>query len=70
MPYDLKSAKAPRLTGAGLSAAVALLENSASRALLSPGLIRDTGVAAFRKIALAEPPSVAPRLPRPARQVP
>ncbi|HRI50186.1 MAG TPA: amidase [Pseudomonadota bacterium] len=66
MPYDLKSAKAPRLTGAGLSAAVALLENSASRALLSPGLIRDTGVAAFRKIALAEPPSVAPRLPRPA----
>ncbi len=66
MPYDLKSAKAPRLTGGGLSAAVSLLENRAARAVLAPGLMRDTGVAAFRDIVLVEPPSVAPRLPRPA----
>lgn len=65
MPYDLKSAKAPRLTGAGLSAAVSLFENRASRVLLAPGLLRDTGVAAFRSVVLAEPPSVAPQLPRP-----
>lgn len=64
MPYDLKTTKTPRLTGASLAAAVGLLEWPPARALLAPGLLRDTGVAAFRRVHLTEAPSVLPALPR------
>jgi len=64
MPYDLKTTKTPRLTGASLAAAVGLLEWAPTRALLAPGLLRDTGVAAFRRAHLTEAPSVLPALPR------
>lgn len=64
MPYDLKTARAPRLTGTGLAAAAWLLETGPTRALLAPGLLRDTGVAAFRRVHLTEAPSVLPALPR------
>jgi Asp-tRNA(Asn)/Glu-tRNA(Gln) amidotransferase A subunit family amidase len=64
MPYDLKTTKTPRLTGASLAAAVGLLEWTPTRALLAPGLLRDTGVAAFRRVHLTEAPSVLPALPR------
>lgn len=64
MTYDLKTARAPRLAGLALSAAAGLLESPLTRSLLVPGLLRDTGVAGFRDLHLAEAPAVAPPVPR------
>jgi Asp-tRNA(Asn)/Glu-tRNA(Gln) amidotransferase A subunit family amidase len=64
VPYDLQTIRAPRLAGAALSAAPALLENSFTKAAAIPKMLRDTGLEAYRGRAVHEVPTVAPRLPR------
>ncbi|AUX44947.1 amidase [Sorangium cellulosum] len=66
MPYDLKTAAAPRLAGRALQALAAALDNPAAGALLLQKLHRDVGVLAMRRAELPEPPSVCPVLPRPS----
>src|SRR5450759_5039256 len=58
--YDLKSLKLPKLTGAGLKAFTAALENPLSRALLLPGLLENGGIPKLRRITVEEPPTLFP----------
>jgi Asp-tRNA(Asn)/Glu-tRNA(Gln) amidotransferase A subunit family amidase len=58
--YELKSLALPRLTGSGLSAFTAAVENRASRALLLPGLLKNGGIPRLRQITLSEPPTLYP----------
>ncbi len=64
MTYDLRSAKAPRLAGRALEAAALALENSATGLVASHKLLQDLGILDFRRVPLAEPPTVGPDLPR------
>lgn len=66
MPYDLKTAPAPRLTGNALKAFAAALDNPASGALLLQKLHKDFGILEVRRAAISEAPSVSPALPRPS----
>ncbi len=67
--YELKSLKLPKLTGAGLSAFTAAVENPVSRALLLGGLLENAGIPKLRRITLQEPPTLFP-LVQPERRVP
>jgi len=58
--YELKSLKLPKLTGAGLSAFTAAVENPASRALLLGGLLENGGIPKLRRITMQEPPTLYP----------
>jgi len=58
--YELKSLKLPKLTGAGLSAFTAAVENPVSRALLLGGLLENGGIPKLRRITLQEPPTLYP----------
>jgi len=69
MPYDLKSLKVPRLSGAPLKSIVALMENSYSRKLLFPALLKETGAAKIRSHDLSETPTFLPKHPQ-GRQLP
>jgi Asp-tRNA(Asn)/Glu-tRNA(Gln) amidotransferase A subunit family amidase len=62
--YDLQTVRAPRLAGFALNAMASLLENPVTAALIRPKLLKDTGIEAFRRANLFEPPSVVPTLPR------
>ena len=55
--------KAPRLAGFRLRAFTRLVENRLTAPLLTPKLLRDAGVEAFRAAKVEEPPSVRPELP-------
>jgi Asp-tRNA(Asn)/Glu-tRNA(Gln) amidotransferase A subunit family amidase len=61
--YELQSLKLPKLTGAGLSAFTAAVENPASRALLLGGLLENGGIPKLRRITLHEPPTLFPLVP-------
>jgi Asp-tRNA(Asn)/Glu-tRNA(Gln) amidotransferase A subunit family amidase len=65
MTYDLQTVRVPRLSGFMLRTAAMLLDSALTRWLLAPTLLRDSGVAAFRRVVLEEAPSVAPKLPHP-----
>ncbi len=67
--YELQSLKLPKLTGAGLSAFTAAVENPASRALLLGGLLENGGIPKLRRITLQEPPTFFP-LVQPERSTP
>lgn len=58
--YELRSLKLPKLTGAGLSAFTAAVENPVSRALLLGGLLENGGILKLRRITLQEPPTFYP----------
>ena len=58
--YELQSLKLPKLTGAGLSAFTAAVENPVSRALLLGGLLENAGIPKLRRITLQEPPTFYP----------
>lgn len=64
MTYDLGTAKAPRLTGRALETAARALEHPATGLLGTRKLLQDLGILDFRKVHLAEAPSVGPDLPR------
>lgn len=64
MTYDLKTANAPRLAGLALEAAALALENPATGPLVGQKLLKDLGILALRRAAIAEAPSVGPNLPR------
>jgi Asp-tRNA(Asn)/Glu-tRNA(Gln) amidotransferase A subunit family amidase len=61
--YDLKSVSLPRLTGAGLNIFVSLLETGLGNSLLVPGLLKNAGIAAFRKLEVSGEPTFQPFLP-------
>ncbi len=63
MTYDLKSMKAPRLTGGGLRIFAALLERGPTRALIMPKLLKDAGIEGFRKDNPAQAPTLLPLVP-------
>jgi Asp-tRNA(Asn)/Glu-tRNA(Gln) amidotransferase A subunit family amidase len=58
--YELQSLKLPKLSGAGLAAFTAAVENPASRALLLGGLLENGGIPKLRRITLQEPPTFYP----------
>jgi len=58
--YELHSLNLPKLTGAGLSAFTAAVENPVSRALLLGGLLENGGIPKLRRITLHEPPTFYP----------
>lgn len=60
MSYDLKSMKAPRLTGAGLRIFAALLERGPTRALIMPKLLKDAGIEGFRSDNATQAPTLLP----------
>jgi len=66
VPYDLQTARAPRLSGPLLSLTAWLVENPVFRPLVVPSLLKSSGLKAFRALALDDAPSVLPPLPRPA----
>jgi hypothetical protein len=55
--YELTSLKLPKLTGSGLAAFTAAVENPTSRALLLGGLLENGGIPKLRRITLQEPPA-------------
>ena len=63
MSYDLKSMKAPRLTGGGLRIFAALLERGPTRALIMPKLLKDAGIEGFRKDNPTQAPTLLPLVP-------
>jgi Asp-tRNA(Asn)/Glu-tRNA(Gln) amidotransferase A subunit family amidase len=63
MTYSMQTASTPRLKGRALGALVALVENPATRALVAPKVLRDTGIGTIRAQHMAEPPCVRPDLP-------
>jgi Asp-tRNA(Asn)/Glu-tRNA(Gln) amidotransferase A subunit family amidase len=69
MAYDLQTARAPRVAGFMLRVAAALLDNRFMKLFLAPRILRDSGIAAFRRAVLLEAPAVAPRLPHPGTPV-
>jgi Asp-tRNA(Asn)/Glu-tRNA(Gln) amidotransferase A subunit family amidase len=69
MTYDIQMLRAPRLAGRALATAVRLLENPATRPLVSGRLMASTGVTRFRDTPLSAPVSPAPPLPRPRPQM-
>lgn len=58
--YDLESVKLPSLTGGQLKFFAGALENSATRGLLLPSLLKSGGFDKFRKMAPDEPPTFLP----------
>lgn len=66
MPYDLRVARVPRLTGVALSALATAADNPVTMSVLAPKLLKDSGIAALREARVDEPPSVLPPLPRPS----
>jgi Asp-tRNA(Asn)/Glu-tRNA(Gln) amidotransferase A subunit family amidase len=58
--YELQSLKLPKLTGVGLSAFTAAVENPVSRALLLGGLLENGGIPKLRRITLQEAPTFYP----------
>lgn len=60
MTYNLKPVKAPKLRGLGLRLFTVLIESKWVRPLLMPGLIKSTGVAAFRRIVSQSAPTNLP----------
>lgn len=60
MSYQRNPVKAPKLKGFLLQVFTALIESRISRAILLPGLLRNTGLTAFRK---HQPKGVAANLP-------
>jgi len=61
--YDLKSVQLPRLSGRVLHLFAKLMETPATRALLLPRLMNDTGISAFRQLKIDEPPMLYPHAP-------
>jgi Asp-tRNA(Asn)/Glu-tRNA(Gln) amidotransferase A subunit family amidase len=61
--YELQSLNLPKLTGAGLKAFTAAVENPASRALLLGGLLENGGIPRLRRLDLQEPPTLYPLAP-------
>ncbi len=61
--YDLKSVKMPRITGTALKIFCSLMESPSTSGLLSPSLLRDAGIAAFRKLAPDSSPTYKPLYP-------
>ncbi|MCR9142282.1 MAG: amidase [bacterium] len=61
--YDLKSMKAPRLTGGGLRIFAALLERGPTRALIMPKLLKDAGIEGFRQDNPTQAPTLLPLVP-------
>ena len=45
MPYDLRAAHAPRLTGVALSALATAADNPVTMSVLAPKLLKDSGIA-------------------------
>jgi Asp-tRNA(Asn)/Glu-tRNA(Gln) amidotransferase A subunit family amidase len=73
MAYDLKPVRAPKLRGLGLRFFTALLESRLFRPLLLPSLLRNTGVARFRKHLSQAAPTNFPLVgydESPARETP
>jgi Asp-tRNA(Asn)/Glu-tRNA(Gln) amidotransferase A subunit family amidase len=68
MPYDLKHVRAPKLRGFGLRIVTALMENAFFRPFLLPGLLKNTGVAAFRKSVSQAAPTNFPLVKPPEPQ--
>ncbi len=60
MTYDLKSAKLPRLAGGTLKLFVQLIENRATRGLLTPNLLRQGGITLLRETRVDDPPTFTP----------
>lgn len=65
MSYSMQPARTPRLRGRALRALVALLENPASRSLIAPRILKDTGIGTLRAANLNEAPTLHPRLAEP-----
>ena len=61
--YDLKSLALPKLSGFGLRAFAAALDNPLTRALLLPSLLRQGGVDRLRSLRLSEDPTLYPYAP-------
>ena len=58
--YDLHSLNLPRLTGLGLKAFTAAVENPLSRALLLNSLLENAGIPNLRRILVEEAPTLYP----------
>ena len=58
--YDLHSLKLPKLTGAGLKAFAAAVENPLTRPLLMGNLLENGGIPKLRQVALTETPTFLP----------
>jgi Asp-tRNA(Asn)/Glu-tRNA(Gln) amidotransferase A subunit family amidase len=61
--YELHALNLPKLTGYGLTAFTAAVENPLSRSLLLPGLLENGGIPRLRKMTLDEPPTYYPIVP-------
>ncbi len=55
--YDLHAINLPKLTGFGLNAFTAAVENPLSRSLLLPSLLDNGGIPKLRRMVLDEPPT-------------
>jgi Asp-tRNA(Asn)/Glu-tRNA(Gln) amidotransferase A subunit family amidase len=64
--YELQSLKLPKLTGLGLKAFTAAVENPLSRALLLDSLLENGGIPRLRRIILDEAPTLYPLVTPPA----
>ncbi len=58
--YELRSLNLPKLTGAGLRAFTAALENRAGRGMLLGSLLENGGIPKLRRITVEEPPTLYP----------
>lgn len=58
--YDLHSLTLPKLTGAALAAFAAALDNSVTRPLMMPSLLKRGGFDRFNALRLDEPPTFLP----------
>ncbi len=63
MPYDLKTLRVPRLAGASLRSAIALMERGATRNLLGPVLAKELGASQIQSADLQQPPTFLPQHP-------
>ena len=70
MTYNLQRVKAPRLSGLPLKIFTALLENRLTRRLLVPGLLKSSGMKAFRLLEPNVEPTGHPPLPEAAPSQP
>ncbi len=61
--YELHTLKLPKLTGFGLTAFTAAVENPLARSLLLPGLLENGGIPKLRQMVLDEPPTYYPVVP-------
>jgi hypothetical protein len=58
--YDLRSLNLPKLTGIGLKAFLAVLENPVGRGLLMNSLLENGGIPGMRRVVVDDPPAYYP----------